>query len=53
MKFPSIIAVLALLGVASVDALQLKNKIETSQVEKQFQNFVSKFQRNYKNTEEY
>lgn len=53
MKFSSIIAVLALLGVVSVEAVQVKNKLETSQVEKQFTKFVSKFQRNYKNQGEY
>lgn len=53
MKFSSIVAVLALLGVVSVEAVQVKNKLQTSQVEKSFNSFVSKFQRNYKSQKEY
>ena len=53
MKFSYFVAVLALFGVASTNALQLKNKLSKAGVEKEFSNFVSKFGRNYKSSEEY
>ena len=53
MKFSYFVAVLALLGVASIDALQLKNKLSKAAVEKEFSNFIGKFGRNYKSSEEY
>jgi C1A family cysteine protease len=53
MKFSSICAVLVLLGVVSVEGIQVKNKLEQGKVEKLFSGFVSKFQRNYRNNNEY
>lgn len=51
MKFTTIVAVLALFGVVS--SVSIKNKIEVAQTEKLFANFLSKFGRNYKSSEEY
>ena len=53
MKFASIVAVLALFGVVSVNSLSIKNRVEAAQTEKQFANFITKFSRNYKNNDEY
>jgi hypothetical protein len=53
MKFTTIVAVLALFGVVSVNGLQIKGKIQAAQTEKLFSNFISKFSRNYKNNNEY
>ena len=53
MKFTSVVAVLALFGVVSVNSISIKNKVESSQTQKLFSNFVSKFARNYKNQDEF
>ena len=53
MKFSTIVAVLALFGVASTNAIQIKNKVDAAQTEKLFSNFISKFQRNYRDKGEY
>jgi hypothetical protein len=45
--------VLALFGVASVNTLQIKDQLASSQTQKLFSNFVSKFGRNYKNNQEF
>jgi C1A family cysteine protease len=53
MKFTTIVAVLALFGVVSVNAIQIKNKVGAAQTEKQFANYISKFSRSYRSNEEY
>ena len=53
MKFSTFVAVLALFGITSTNAVSIKNKLGTSHVEKQFAGFISKFGRNYKSSEEY
>ena len=53
MKYSTVVAVLALFGVASVNTLQIKDQLASNQAQKLFSNFVSKFGRNYKNNEEF
>jgi len=53
MKYSSIVAVLAIFGVVSVNSLSVKSRVEAAQTERLFSGFVSKFQRNYRSNDEY
>jgi hypothetical protein len=53
MKYSYLIAVLAVFGIVSTEAITVQEKLDMAQAKKLFGNFVSKFQRNYRNNDEY
>lgn len=53
MKFTTVVAVLALFGVITTNAVSIQSKLEENNVKKVFAAFTNKFQRSYKNQGEY
>ena len=53
MKYSYMIAVLAVFGLVSAEALTVQDKLDSAQAKKLFSNFVGKFQRNYRTSSEY